>query len=226
MMVIGMNEINKRMSQCADRQLVERVKEGDSNAYGELFEKHRARLLQMVMGIVHDRAEAEDVVQEAFIKAYRALPSFRGDAAFFTWLACIGMNTAKNFLTMRKRRMTADLAPVEPGEREDGAPDERTDFVTPEDVCACREMVAIVDAAFETMNTDQRTAISLHEVQGMSYQEIADAMGSPIGTVRSRISDARLAISRQLEQATTVSADKLAAYSAANQRARQLLHVS
>ncbi len=197
-----------------DFLLVERVKAGDTKAYGLLFEKHRGKLLQMIMAIVHDRAEAEDVVQEAFIKAYRALPTFRGEAAFFTWLACIGVNTAKNFLSVRKRRLSSDLMPFDPAEREEGASlDERTDFVTPEDVCACGEMVAIVGAAFDTMNADQRTAISLHEVDGLSYQEIAEAMGSPIGTVRSRISDARLTIARRLEQAAGIRMDKMAAYS-------------
>lgn len=199
--------MSSSVTNVCDLLLIERVRAGDTAAYGLLFEKHRGKLLQMVLALVHDRAEAEDVVQEAFIKAYRALPGFRGEAAFFTWLACIGVNTAKNFLSVRKRRHYFDAIPLELGERDEGASmDERTDFVTPEDVYACGEMVAIVCAAFDTMNADQRTAISLHEVDGLSYQEIAETMGSPIGTVRSRISDARLTIARRLEQAAGIRA--------------------
>ena len=196
-----------------DQMLVERVNAGDTGAYGLLFEKHRGKLLQMVMAIVHDRAEAEDVVQEAFIKAYRALHGFRGDAAFFTWLACIGINTAKGAVSGRRRVLTSGADALDAGEAEDATlTDERMDHVTPEDVCACGQMVAIVDAAFDTMNADQRTAISLHEFDGLSYQEIAEAMGSPIGTVRSRISDARITIARELELASMVRTDRLAAY--------------
>ena len=196
-----------------DLELVERVKGGDTEAYGLLFEKHRCKLLQMILHIVQDRAEAEDIVQDAFMKGYRAVHTFRGDSAFFTWLACIGVNTARNLLSARKRRSRSEIAPGASADYDEGGLDERTDIVTPEDVCACGEMVAIVGAAFDTMNAEQRTAISLHEEDGLSYQEIADAMGSPIGTVRSRISDARLAIARRLEQATRVNLRHLAAHS-------------
>ncbi len=199
----------KRLS---DEQLVDQVKAGDTAAYGLLFERHRGKLLQMILHIIHDRAEAEDVVQEAFMKAYRSVHTFRGDAAFFTWLACIGVNTARNCLNSRKRRNISESAPADGGAFDDGSTDERTDSVTPEDLCACGQMVAIVGAAFDTMNREQRTAMSLHEVDGLSYQEIADAMGSPIGTVRSRISDARLAIAKRIEQANRVNARHLAAY--------------
>lgn len=195
-----------------DLQLVERVKEGDTDAYGLLFEKHRGKLLQMILHIVHDRAEAEDIVQEAFMKAYRAVHTFRGESAFFTWLACIGVNTARNLLSSRKRRQHSEYTSPETIDYDENGMDERTDIVTPEDMCACVEMVAIVDAAFDTMNAEQRTAISLHEEDGMSYQEIADAMGSPIGTVRSRISDARSAIAKRLEQATRVNLRHLAGH--------------
>jgi RNA polymerase sigma-70 factor (ECF subfamily) len=188
-----------------DLELVERVKAGDTKAFGLLFEKHRCKLLQMILHIVQDRAEAEDVVQEAFMKAYRAVHTFRGDSAFFTWLACIGVNTARNLLSSRKRRWRSEVSPSSNADYEEGGMDERTDIVTPEDVCACGEMVAIVGSVFETMNAEQRTAISLHEEDGLSYQEIADAMGSPIGTVRSRISDARSAIAKRLEQAARVN---------------------
>jgi len=193
-----------------DLQLIDRVKAGDTRAYGLLFEKHRGKLLQMIMHIVHDRAEAEDIVQEAFMKAYRALHTFRGDSAFFTWLACIGVNTARNLLSSRKRRQHCNYTSSDTTDYDENGVDQRTDIVTPEDMCACVEMVAIVDAAFHTMNAEQRTAISLHEEDGMSYQEIADAMGSPIGTVRSRISDARSAIAKRLEQATCVNLRQLA----------------
>ena len=195
-----------------DEQLIERVKAGDTDAYGLLFEKHRGKLLQMILHIVHDRAEAEDIVQEAFMKAYRAMHTFRGESAFFTWLACIGVNTARNLLGARKRRQHSEVTPSATTDYDDNGIDERTDTVTPEDMCACGEMVAIVGAAFDNMNAEQRTAISLHEEDGMSYQEIADAMGSPIGTVRSRISDARLAIAKRLEQAARVNLRHLAAH--------------
>jgi RNA polymerase sigma-70 factor (ECF subfamily) len=192
-----------------DFPLVEQAKAGDQRAYGLLFERHRPKLAQMIMYLVHDRAEAEDLVQESFIKAYRALHHFRGDSAFFTWLACIGINTAKNYLNTRRRRSQSE---VFLSDQADNMPeDERTDIVTPEDVCACHEIVAIVNAAFDTLNDEQRRAISLHEEDGLSYQEIAEAMGSPIGTVRSRISDARTTIAKRLAQVNRVSYGSLRA---------------
>lgn len=184
-------------TQQADMELVARYLAGDIAALGNLFKQYRRRLVNMLTHMLKDHDEAEDVVQEAFIKALRGLHQFRGDATLYTWLASISINTAKGVLQKRKRKLNTAWS-AHAVALPDVDEDERTDLVTPEDVCACGELVAIVGAAFANMRPEHEIAITLHEVDGLSYQEIAVAMGSPIGTVRSRIASARTVIAARL----------------------------
>jgi RNA polymerase sigma-70 factor (ECF subfamily) len=184
----------------ADLVLVERVQSGDREAFGLLVSKYQRRLLRLVMRFVRDSAEAEDVTQEAFIKAYRALPGFRGESAFYTWLYRIGVNTAKNWLIAHGRRMptVSDLA----GDKDetDGVEDGGLlrDDNTPDRVLMSKQIGETVNLAMDALPDDLRTAISLREIDGLTYEEIAQVMDCPIGTVRSRIFRAREAIAIQL----------------------------
>ena len=182
----------------ADLLLVERVQSGDREAFGLLVGKYQRKLLRLVMRLVRDPAEAEDVVQEAFIKAYRALPNFRGESAFYTWLYRIGVNTAKNWLLAHGRRLPA-MSEVGDEEME-GIEDTALlrDDTTPEGVLMSRQIGAAVQAAVEALPEDLRIAITLREIEGLSYEEIATVMNCPIGTVRSRIFRAREAIAARL----------------------------
>jgi len=182
----------------ADLLLVERVQSGDREAFGLLVSKYQRKLLRLVMRLVRDPAEAEDVVQEAFIKAYRALPNFRGESAFYTWLYRIGVNTAKNWLLAHGRRLPA-MSEVGDEEME-GIEDTALlrDDTTPEGVLMSRQIGAAVQAAVEALPEDLRIAITLREIEGLSYEEIATVMNCPIGTVRSRIFRAREAIAARL----------------------------
>jgi RNA polymerase sigma-70 factor (ECF subfamily) len=181
-----------------DLQLVERVRQGDQRAYGLLVEKYRRKLMRLLSRMVRDPDEIEDIAQETFIKAYRALPQFRGDAAFYTWLYRIGVNTAKNYLATRGRAMptVSDQAMNDEDE-----PDERLvakDIGTPESELLSKQMVMAVNEAVEALPEELRQAITLREIEGMSYEEIAETMDCPIGTVRSRIFRAREAIAAKL----------------------------
>jgi RNA polymerase sigma-70 factor (ECF subfamily) len=181
-----------------DLQLVERVREGDKRAYGLLVEKYRRKLMRLLSRMVRDADEIEDIAQETFIKAYRALPQFRGDAAFYTWLYRIAVNTAKNYLAAKGRGMQtlSDQAMDEEDE-----PDERLmaqDIGTPESELLSKQVAYAVDAAVDALPEELRQAITLREIEGMSYEEIAEAMNCPIGTVRSRIFRAREAIAAKL----------------------------
>lgn len=181
-----------------DLQLVERVREGDKRAYGLLVEKYRRKLMRLLSRMVRDTDEIEDIAQETFIKAYRALPQFRGDAAFYTWLYRIAVNTAKNYLAAKGRGMQtlSDQAMDEEDE-----PDERLmaqDIGTPESELLSKQVAYAVDAAVDALPEELRQAITLREIEGMSYEEIAEAMNCPIGTVRSRIFRAREAIAAKL----------------------------
>lgn len=182
----------------ADLLLVERVQSGDREAFGLLVGKYQRKLLRLVMRLVRDPAEAEDVVQEAFIKAYRALPNFRGESAFYTWLYRIGVNTAKNWLLAHGRRMPT-ISEVGDEETE-GIEDTMLlrDETTPEGELMSRQIGAAVHAAMEALPEDLRMAITLREIEGLSYEEIATVMNCPIGTVRSRIFRAREAIAARL----------------------------
>ncbi|KAA0888581.1 RNA polymerase sigma factor RpoE [Pusillimonas sp. ANT_WB101] len=181
-----------------DAQLVARVQRGDKRAFDLLVLKYQRKIMRLLSRMIRDPAEVEDVAQEAFIKAYRALPQFRGDSAFYTWLYRIAINTARNWQAASARR------PVTLNERvdEDGETfsriDNLTDNSTPESMVASRQIVETVNAAMNALPEELRTAIVLREIEGLSYEDIAQTMGCPIGTVRSRIFRAREAISAQL----------------------------
>ncbi|MCK6374953.1 MAG: RNA polymerase sigma factor RpoE [Zoogloea sp.] len=181
-----------------DQLLVERVQRGDKQAFGLLVTKYQRKLARLLSRLIRDPAEVEDVAQETFIKAYRALPSFRGDSAFYTWLYRIGINTAKNFLVSQGRRAptTTDFDSDEAETFEDG--DQLRDINTPERLLMTKQIGDTVNVAMEALPEELRTAIVLREIEGLSYDEIASIMECPIGTVRSRIFRAREAISEKL----------------------------
>ena len=180
-----------------DLTLVERVQRGERAAFDVLVLRYQQKVLQLVMRYVRDRMEAEDIAQEAFIKAYRALPSFRGDSAFYTWLYRIAINTAKNALVAGKRRpLDYHLDSQEPGQSALQA--RLKDDATPESLLLSEEIRGTVNDAIGALPEELRTAIVLRELDGLSYAEIASAMECPVGTVRSRIFRAREAIDRQL----------------------------
>jgi RNA polymerase sigma-70 factor (ECF subfamily) len=192
----------------ADLLLVERVQSGDREAFSLLVSKYQRKLLRLVMRLVRDPAEAEDVTQEAFIKAYRALPNFRGDSAFYTWLYRIGVNTAKNWLVAHGRRMPvmSEIVDDETDGIEGGVL--LRDDETPDRVLMSRQIGETVNAAMEALPEDLRTAISLREIEGLSYEEIAQVMDCPIGTVRSRIFRAREAIAARLKPLLDIAPDR------------------
>jgi RNA polymerase sigma-70 factor (ECF subfamily) len=182
----------------SDQQLVERVQAGEKAAFDLLVRKYQHRVLKLVGRFVSDAAEAEDVAQEAFLKAYRALASFRGDSAFYTWLYRIAINTAKNALVSNRRRpVDFDLDLQDPEQYDRHARLKEGD--TPEGVLLTEEIRTVVERAMEQLPEDLRTAIVLRELEGLSYEEIAEAMDCPVGTVRSRIFRAREAIDRKLK---------------------------
>ncbi len=181
-----------------DQELVLRAQRGDKRAYELLVMKYQRKLGRLLSRWVRDPAEVEDVTQEAFIKAYRALPSFRGESAFYTWLYRIAINTAKNYLVALGRR-----APTTTGfdnEEAEGFEDaeQLRDSNTPETELEGKQVAAVVNKAMDALPEDLRTAITLREIEGLSYEEIASVMNCPIGTVRSRIFRAREAIATEL----------------------------
>jgi RNA polymerase sigma-70 factor (ECF subfamily) len=181
-----------------DQQLVERAQRGDKRAFGLLVEKYERKLARLVSRLVRDPGEVEDVTQEAFVKAYRALPSFRGESAFYTWLYRIGVNTAKNYLVAVGRRApTSTEVEAQEAEALDGGELLR-DINTPESVLLSKEIAGTVNSAIEALPEELRSAIQLRELEGMSYEEIAKLMDCPVGTVRSRIFRAREAIAERL----------------------------
>ncbi len=191
-----------------DQLLVERVQAGDKRAFDVLVSKYQRRLMRLVSRLVHDPAEAEDVVQETFIKAYRALRHFRGEAAFYTWLYRIGINTAKNYLvTQGRRAVTSSDADAEQAESFDDG-NKLRDNNTPESVLASKQIAATVNAAMDVLPIELRTAIVLREIEGLSYEEISEIMACPIGTVRSRIFRAREVIAEKLKPLLDMPIDK------------------
>jgi RNA polymerase sigma-70 factor, ECF subfamily len=180
-----------------DQQLVERVQKGDKRAFDLLVLKYQHKMVSVVGRYIHDSHEVYDVVQEAFIKAYRALGNFRGDSQFYTWLYRIAINTAKNYLVSRGRRPPSSDVDVEDAEYYSGS-DLLKDVDTPENNLFRDELKAEVDAAMRDLPEDLRTAVTLRELEGLSYEEIADVMGCPVGTVRSRIFRAREAIDKRI----------------------------
>ncbi|MBW7899978.1 MAG: RNA polymerase sigma factor RpoE [Rhodocyclaceae bacterium] len=191
-----------------DQVLVERAQRGDKRAFEQLVQKYQRKLARLLSRFIRDPAEVEDVAQEAFIKAYRALPSFRGDSAFYTWLYRIGTNTAKNFLVAQGRRApTSTSFDSEEAETFDDG-DLLRDINTPESVLHSKQIGETVDAAMEALPEELRTAIVLREIEGLSYEEISRIMDCPIGTVRSRIFRAREAVAAKLRPLLDVSPDR------------------
>jgi RNA polymerase sigma-70 factor (ECF subfamily) len=181
-----------------DQRLVEAAQAGDKHAFELLVGKYQRRILRLISRLVRDAAEVEDVAQEAFIKAYRALPGFRGESAFYTWLYRIAINTAKNWLATRGRRApTSTPNDVEEAETFDEATALR-EVDTPDSILLSKQVAEAVNRAVDRLPEDLRQSIVLREIEGMSYEEIAEAMNCPIGTVRSRIFRAREAIAAEL----------------------------
>jgi RNA polymerase sigma-70 factor (ECF subfamily) len=181
-----------------DQALVERVQQGDKSAFDILVLKYQSKIIQLVNRYVHDPDEAMDVAQEAFIKAYRAIGRFRGDSAFYTWIYRIAINTAKNHLVASGRRPPAGDIDAQDAEQYEGATGLR-EYATPERMILRDEIEKTVASAIEELPDDLKTAITLRELEGLSYEEIAQAMECPIGTVRSRIFRARDAIDSKLK---------------------------
>jgi RNA polymerase sigma factor RpoE len=201
----GRNGMSERE---VDQLLVERAQNGDQRAFEVLVAKYQRKLGRLLSRFIRDSAEVEDVAQEAFIKAYRALPSFRGDSAFYTWLYRIGINTAKNYLVAQGRRApTSTGFDSEEAETFDDG-DQLRDINTPESLLHSKQVGETVNAAMEALPEELRMAIVLREIEGLSYEEIAQIMNCPIGTVRSRIFRAREAVAAKLKPLLDISADR------------------
>jgi RNA polymerase sigma-70 factor (ECF subfamily) len=191
-----------------DQQLVERVQRGEKGAFDLLVAKYQRKIFRLLSRLIRDPAEVEDVAQEAFIKAYRALPNFRGDSAFYTWLYRIAINTAKNHLVSQGRRApTSTEADIEEAETFDDGEHLR-DLNTPDSMLLSKQVGEAVNRAIEHLPEDLRTAIVLREIEGLSYEEIAESMNCPIGTVRSRIFRAREAIAQELKPVLDTAKDR------------------
>jgi RNA polymerase sigma-70 factor, ECF subfamily len=185
----------------ADALLVERFKRGDARAFEMLVVKYQRRIERLIARMVRDTDLVQDIAQETFIRAHRALPQFRGESAFYTWLYRIAVNSAKKALSDMKRDPVvteASLAFRDEDDETSRTQTELTDGETPESLLASKEIAATVNAAIEALSDDLRQAITLREIEGLSYEEIAEAMNCPIGTVRSRIFRAREAIAERL----------------------------
>lgn len=180
-----------------DQLLVQRVQKGDKHAFDLLVLKHQHKVMSLISRYIYDMSEVQDVAQEAFIKAYRALPNFRGDSQFYTWLYRIAVNTAKNYLVSRGRRPPSQDVDVMDAEHL-GSANALSDVASPERLIARDELKEVVFDAIDKLPDELRTAITLRELEGMSYDEISESMGCPIGTVRSRIFRAREAIDKAM----------------------------
>ena len=182
-----------------DQQLVERVQRGDKRAYDLLVLKYQHRIVSLVSRYMRDQSEVLDVTQEAFIKAYRALPGFRGDSAFYTWLYRIAINTAKNYLVSRSRRPPDSDIDVDQGDYQ-GESLALSDIESPENRLEADQLEAVVYKAIDDLPEELKIAVTLREFDGLSYEDIADIMDCPVGTVRSRIFRAREAIDIQVRK--------------------------
>jgi RNA polymerase sigma-70 factor (ECF subfamily) len=183
-----------------DQDLVERVQGGDKTAFDLLVRKYQHRVVKLVMRYMRDPADAEDVTQEAFIKAYRALPQFRGESAFYTWLYRIAINTAKNAAVARSRSPVEYDLDLQNSDESYELQARMADHDTPEALALAEEIRLVVEAAIDSLPEELRTAIVLRELDGQSYEAIAATMACPVGTVRSRIFRAREVIDRRLLQ--------------------------
>ncbi len=191
-----------------DQLLVERAQGGDQHAFDQLVSKYQRKLGRLLSRFIRDPSEVEDVTQEAFIKAYRALPKFRGDSAFYTWLYRIGINTAKNYLVSQGRRApTSTEYDAEEAESFEDASQLR-DINTPESLLLSKQIGQTVNAAIDALPEELRSAIVLREIEGHSYEEIASMMDCPIGTVRSRIFRAREAVANKLRPLLDIAPDR------------------
>lgn len=191
-----MNETS-RHSEDLDQDIVRRVQMGEKSAFDLLVVKYQHRIVHLVNRYVKDPSEAQDVAQDAFIKAYKALGEFRGESAFYTWLYRIAINTAKNYLLARSRRHSEYEVDMHDAEQIENAP-QLKDIETPENQLMNEQIISVIRSAIESLPEEMRIAITLREFEGMSYEEIAEAMDCPIGTVRSRIFRAREAIDEKL----------------------------
>lgn len=191
-----------------DQLLVERAQKGDKAAFDELVRKYQRKLSRLISRFVRDQGDVEDVTQEAFIKAFRALPAFRGESAFYTWIYRIGINTAKNYLVSKGRRAptSTEFNAEEAETMADG--DLLRDMNTPESLLMSRQIGETVNAAMDDLPEELKTAIVLREIDGLSYEEIAVAMNCPIGTVRSRIFRAREAVASRLRPMLDIAPDR------------------
>lgn len=191
-----------------DQQLVERAQRGDKHAFELLVVKYQRRLGRLISRFVRNQAEAEDLTQETFVKAYRALPGFRGDSAFYTWLYRIGVNTAKNYLLAQGKKAPTST-PLDAEDAEDFEDASLLhEVATPENEMMSRQVVEVVNASLQQLPEDMRMALTLREIEGLSYEEIASVMNCPIGTVRSRIFRAREAVASNLRPLLGTSEDK------------------
>ena len=188
---------HSRNSEQLDENLVLRVQQGDKAAFDLLVIKYQHKIIQLVNRYVKDPSEAQDVAQETFIKAYRAVGDFRGDSAFYTWLYRIAINTAKNYLVSRARRSSNYQVDIQDAEAIENAP-QLQGMDTPERLLLNQEIIDTIKTAIDHLPEEMRTAIMLREFEGMSYEEIAVAMDCPVGTVRSRLFRAREAIDIKL----------------------------
>ena len=186
------------MSDQNDQILIALIKEGDKKAFDKLVIKYQQRIIQLVSRYVRDASDAQDVAQEAFIKAYKALPGFRGESAFYTWLYRIAVNTAKNYLVSRSRRSSDYEVEVSDAENfEEAFKLKETD--TPEHLALSDEIRKTIQQAIESLPEELKSAIKYRELEGLSYEQIAKKMDCPVGTVRSRIFRAREAVDKILE---------------------------
>jgi len=191
-----------------DQQLVERAQRGDKRAFDLLVIKYQRKLARLLSQFIRDSAEVEDVMQETFIKAYRSLPSFRGESAFYTWLYRIGINAAKNYLAAQGRRAsTTNEFDIEDAENfEEGS--QLRELNTPESELMSKQIAQTIHQTLQELPEELRTAITLREIEGLSYEEIANIMSCPTGTVRSRIFRAREAIADKLKSVMEIGKDK------------------
>ena len=191
-----------------DQLLVERAQGGDQHAFDQLVGKYQRKLGRLLSRFIRDPSEVEDVTQEAFIKAYRALPQFRGESAFYTWLYRIGVNTAKNYLVSQGRRApTSTEYDAEEAESFEDASQLR-DINTPESLLLSKQIGQTINTAIDALPEELRSAIVLREIEGLSYEEIASMMDCPIGTVRSRIFRAREAVANKLRPLLDIAPDR------------------